>query len=134
VDELSHIHEQYRIMKDALIEDKVEDMNIINQVEDNIFELCKAKMDNLQKEFANQIPSQEKQSFDEGLTEEFYESNLLNESVVNDDIGSRRRKIREKAMASHTSHVSASVQPNDSTKQTQTKRKRGRPKKCKLIQ
>jgi len=125
IDELSDIHEQYRIMKEALVEDKVKHINTITQVEDNIFELCKAKMDNLSKEFANQLPAQEStQSFENGFTEE-----LLEMTQDCDDIGSRRRKIKEKAMVN--SNVSTDLKTNNST--TQVRRKRGRPKKSKLI-
>jgi hypothetical protein len=127
IDELSDIHEQYRIMKEALVEDKVKHMNTITQVEDNIFELCKAKMDNLSKEYANQLPAQEStQSLEDGFAEE-----LLEATQDFDDIGSRRRKIKEKAMVNSSSNVSTDLKTNDTT--TQVRRKRGRPKKSKLI-
>ena len=114
-------------MKEALVEDKVKHINDITQVEDNIFELCKAKMDNLSKDFANQLPAQEStQSLENGFTEE-----LLETTQDYDDIGSRRRKIKEKAMVNSNSNVSTNLKTSDST--TSVRRRRGRPKKSKLV-
>ncbi|CAG2169696.1 unnamed protein product [Oppiella nova] len=133
-EELSHIHEKYRAMKEALYDESPQTKQL-DQIQDNMFELSKAKMDNLAKEFTNTAV---KTSVDNQMDGEEEDSDGVNQTY--DPIGEKRRKLKEKAFGfgikSKTEVMNeTTVGHNLNESKTQTKiKRRGRPKVSKLTE
>ena len=124
MNELSHIHEKYRTIKDNLAEKETQMSKDCDKVGDNIFELFKTKADNLRKEFfCNNLSEQsmpsESQDFDD-----------FDDRQKTCDIGSKRRRLREKA-SGFGHKVRQQVMEESAQKHKKRPKARGRPKLAK---
>ncbi|XP_054157945.1 uncharacterized protein LOC128956276 [Oppia nitens] len=131
-DELSHIHEKYRTMKEELTDD-TPDLQQLDQIQDNIFELSKAKMDNLVKEFIN-ASTKTSSGLNVSTRMDAEDDSEDSDESNNVSIGEKRRRLRQKA-ASFGKSAKTACNENNATNSTETASvgpKRGRPKVAKL--
>ena len=119
--ELSHIHERYRTLKDSLADTCPKIDEQCSHVKDNIFDLTKAKVDNLHKQYFNSIiPTVD--SEDDGID---YRTD--SEDSQQSDIRSKKRRLNEMASGfgqNLTSEVveNQSVNEDEATKEVAIKK------------
>lgn len=107
-------------MKEEQTEQGPSDMRNINNISDNIFEVFKAKLINLQERFKSAPTTNEAEQNNFQMDPYFEDEESQQEEQ--EDIGSRRRKIKNKAMknstASGASKKSKRPKPNESLENT----------------
>ncbi|CAG2114923.1 unnamed protein product [Medioppia subpectinata] len=140
LDELSHIHEKYRAMKEAIVDESPQlepQFKLVDHINDNEFELTKAKMYNLAKEFSNTTV---KTSTNTAANDETEECDELNDKTY-DAIGEKRRKLKEKAFgfgnaSNNTTETTAQTTDADNKPKKKSTtiagKKRGRPKVARI--
>ena len=98
-----------------------------------MFELFKAKSDNLHKEFfSNDLSQQSMSSLSSQLSQEL--SQESQESKSSSDIGTKRRRLKEKASSFGTQIREQVIEESEQKRKKRPKPLRGRPKVAKLTE